>query len=444
MFDRLQSIIDTEDPRFEKLKSENMKFWEQGAAALCDSMNQGVDRFYARKSYTYDAINRYNNTMREEYGPVANESEITPELLDAAVRPWAFGALPATGLKMSTVTTETKQIGELADRLRQMRALDLWHEPIELLEAGEGLFSGLAELLLDLASKSEAVLESKPATPTGDEPKPLGTPRAEQSEQEIQDFFKLQSNAMQILFGLAVLTGGHELIVKALDAMHEFEQKSTKRNADEVFALCQPALKSYLGHIAQTAKGQPAYHAMASQHLSAVYGLGELYCTRGLSTKNTSITTDGTYLYLYIATSQRGRMYKLGTGEGGTVAGRRYVEVPTDREGDVTWVYCQGRLYSRRTNEEFGSLVIYDAATLKRLGDARLACGDLFGGNKQLKAVNASHPLLSDGEHLYTITFQVERRERKPNADLAAEAKALADHKRKEKEDKEKQAKKEA
>jgi hypothetical protein len=50
VFDRLQCVIDTEDPRFERLKAENIKFWEQGAAALCDSMNQGVARFYARKS----------------------------------------------------------------------------------------------------------------------------------------------------------------------------------------------------------------------------------------------------------------------------------------------------------------------------------------------------------------------------------------------------------
>ena len=45
-------------------------------------------------------------------------------------------------------------------------------------------------------------------------------------------------HAMQILFGLAILTGSHELITKALNAMHEFEQKSTKKNADAVFALC--------------------------------------------------------------------------------------------------------------------------------------------------------------------------------------------------------------
>ena len=185
-------------------------------------MNQGVDRFYLRKSCTYETISQCNNVQREEYTPVANENEITPELVDAAVRPWAFGSnkLPLPG-KMSTVTTETKQIGELAERLKEMRALDLWHEPLDLLEAGEGLFSGLVELLLDLASKSESVLSKKPDAPAAEEEgQAKTTPHEGSSEQEIQDFFKLQSNAVQILFGMAVLTGNHELITKALDTMH--------------------------------------------------------------------------------------------------------------------------------------------------------------------------------------------------------------------------------
>ena len=47
-------------------------------------------------------------------------------------------------------------------------------------------------------------------------------------------------------------------------------------------------------------------------------------------------------------------MYKIGTGEAGTLAGKVYLNVPTDREGEITWVYCQGKLYSRRANEELG------------------------------------------------------------------------------------------
>jgi other hect domain ubiquitin protein ligase E3 len=47
-------------------------------------------------------------------------------------------------------------------------------------------------------------------------------------------------------------------------------------------------------------------------------------------------------------------MYKIGTGEKGTISGKVYLSAPTDREGEVTWVYCQGKLYSRRANEELG------------------------------------------------------------------------------------------
>jgi other hect domain ubiquitin protein ligase E3 len=45
-------------------------------------------------------------------------------------------------------------------------------------------------------------------------------------------------------------------------------------------------------------------------------------------------------------------MYKIGTGEAGTSAGRVYLNQPMpDKEGEVTWVYCQGKLWARRVNE---------------------------------------------------------------------------------------------
>lgn len=44
-------------------------------------------------------------------------------------------------------------------------------------------------------------------------------------------------------------------------------------------------------------------------------------------------------------------MYKIGTGENDTVAGKVYLSQQTDREGEVTWVFCKGKLYSRRANE---------------------------------------------------------------------------------------------
>lgn len=56
LVERLQGIIDAEDPRFDKLKSESISVWENKVNELCDSMNMGIDRFYARKSNTYNSI----------------------------------------------------------------------------------------------------------------------------------------------------------------------------------------------------------------------------------------------------------------------------------------------------------------------------------------------------------------------------------------------------
>lgn len=74
-------------------------------------------------------------------------------------------------------------------------------------------------------------------------------------------------------------------------------------------------------------------------------------------------------------------MYKIGTGENGTVAGKIYHQRPTDREGDVAWVYCKGRLYTRRVNEEIGSLLIIDPATLRSVGQCKLFMNELFDGH---------------------------------------------------------------
>lgn len=58
-------------------------------------------------------------------------------------------------------------------------------------------------------------------------------------------------------------------------------------------------------------------------------------------------------------------MYKIGTGENNTLAGKVYLHTSTEREGEVSWVYCQGKLYSRRANEELGQVLIIDPLTFK-------------------------------------------------------------------------------
>ena len=105
-------------------------------------------------------------------------------------------------------------------------------------------------------------------------------------------------------------------------------------------------------------------------------------------------------------------MYKIGTGATeSTIAGKIYIEKKADREGDVSWAYCQGKLFSRRVNEEFGLLTLYDAETLGTIGDAKLLSGDIFSSSNCQQA-NRFYPILTNGESIYLVTMKVVQKRR--------------------------------
>ena len=99
-------------------------------------------------------------------------------------------------------------------------------------------------------------------------------------------------------------------------------------------------------------------------------------------------------------------MMKVGTGSNSkTIAGKVYLEKKHDRESEVSWVYCNGKLFARRLKDELGMVTLYDVETFNSLGEAKLVARDLFGAKSN---VNKSQPLLSDGNNkLFIITMKV-------------------------------------
>lgn len=105
-------------------------------------------------------------------------------------------------------------------------------------------------------------------------------------------------------------------------------------------------------------------------------------------------------------------MFKIGTGENNTIAGKVYLSAVADREGEVTWVYCQGKLYSRRANEELGQISLIDPLTFKHEGMAKLFCGDIFQSPAS-QSMNRYYPLITDGNNLFIVTMSVVKKRRK-------------------------------
>ena len=97
---------------------------------------------------------------------------------------------------------------------------------------------------------------------------------------------------------------------------------------------------------------------------------------------------------------------KVGTGSSSkTIAGKVYLEKKHDKESEVSWVYCSGKLFARRLKDEIGMVTLYDVDNFNVLGEAKLVARDLFGAKSN---VNRSQPFLSDGNNkLFLITMKV-------------------------------------
>ena len=54
--ERFTSVIDTEDPRFEKQRQESTKANVQSVSATCEASLAGLSSFYQRKVESLDAI----------------------------------------------------------------------------------------------------------------------------------------------------------------------------------------------------------------------------------------------------------------------------------------------------------------------------------------------------------------------------------------------------
>jgi hypothetical protein len=99
-------------------------------------------------------------------------------------------------------------------------------------------------------------------------------------------------------------------------------------------------MSGILKQISKFLENAPYEHALYRSNISRVFGVAHLYPVSGLNERNSSLTSDGTYLYLAIGVVKRACLYKIGTGENGTIPGKLYISTPLEREGEITWVYC--------------------------------------------------------------------------------------------------------
>lgn len=119
-----------------------------------------------------------------------------------------------------------------------------------------------------------------------------------------------------------------------------------------------------------------------------------------------SIATDGDFLYIYVS-AVNGGMFKVGTGNNNTKAGKVYLEKQVHSQigtkvDEVNWVYLKGKLYLKASSRDPWILQVIDPNTFKKEGTVQLYCPSLFG-HQSLINLNKNSPLLTDGKNLYYL-----------------------------------------
>lgn len=180
-------------------------------------MNMGVDRFYVRKTNTYNSICNSNNFCREEFCPSANLKDLTEPQVISAQKPWNFTSLPAVSLKAESLRENPEHLQKLCNKLQELESLGLWHEPIEIEGILASFFNNIKSLLHD------KVQEASTPSPDGI----FG-----------EELTSMLSNAISSIFGLSVLSGNFEHIIVALQILHDFETAASKELSDAVFEKC--------------------------------------------------------------------------------------------------------------------------------------------------------------------------------------------------------------
>ena len=363
-------------------------------SATCEASVAGLNAFYQRKVESLASIQRSQHEDRDFYVPKVATKEFDEERhLDLALSPWAFHSMPGARSAQWPVG-----LPDFVERLEAMPPLSLWAEPMDTLSYGVEFVEGTKSFIRSQI-KGLADLASSPSS---------------------GDAAGLCHNlglSLRACFGFAVLTASSDLLIESLTLLSQIDRDCRPYAAD-VFGRSEASLRRFLTMVQEQYTQKNNLRYLDATSTCGVFAISKFVSFAQQNEHNTSIATDGEYLYMYVAIPQKAIMYKIGTGASElTVPGKIYLEKKAERDGDVAWTYCQGKLFARRASEEFGLLTLYDAETLSTIGDARLLCNDIFTSSNCLQA-NRSCPILSDGQSLFVVTMKVLQKRRPVKPDM--------------------------
>ena len=142
------------------------------------------------------------------------------------------------------------------------------------------------------------------------------------------------------MVGFAVLSANSDFLIESMAFLSKVERECPSLSCS-IFKPIAPSLRDYLIQIQDQLIKRNNYRYLDTTKASGVFSVAKFVSFAQQHEHNTSIATDGDYLYIFVAIPQKAMMYKIGTGSTqATIPGKVYLEKKADRDGEVSWTYC--------------------------------------------------------------------------------------------------------
>jgi hypothetical protein len=411
-----QLYIESEEERDDPIQQEKVEDMERAISRTCKNVGNSLEAYYQRIATAYNDILKSRITKGYySLKPSVNFYDISHPMRELAMKPWKVKELPGT----SPSSQWPESLEDLNNRLEQCEPMTAWHEPL-FNKDGKDFFEQAEDFIKNTVVKKKKLVESNA------------------SKNTLEKCDETLALAIAALVGMSVLSADYTKILSALYVIYEISEEYPE--SDNILQSVNKTMVKYINELKSIHSDTKSYHHLAQ---GSIYGSILLpkeatadYQADGVS----SLATDGTYLYLYWC-SGRGGMFKIGTGEGNSLAGKVYLHQRNEINGSITWVYLKNKLYARKVDEALGVLTVLSPDTFAVEGNISLHCNDKnILNNASSARFNKRYPLLTDGEYLYIVVMSIASRERKLKDKYVEEVKKIREEDAKKKsEDKAKQ-----
>jgi len=299
-----------------------------------------------------------------------------------ALAPWKIKELPGR----SPSTQWPGSLDELNKRLMELEPMSSWSEPL-FSKNGKDIYQQAEDFIYQRVEEKKKLIESKA------------------DESKLANVDKILGSAISALIGLSVLSADYNKILSALWIIYDIGESYP--GADNLIQSVQTTMVHYINELKKIHTDTESHHHLANNSIFGCILLPKEasadYFVDGVS----SLTTDGTYLYIYWCSGKG--MFKIGTGEGNTIAGKVYLHIKNESISEsVSWVYLNNKLYARKVDESLGVLYVISPDTLMIENTVSLHCDERDILNTASSSrFNKNYPLLTDGTYLYIIVMKL-------------------------------------